>query len=165
MAITRNDPTVEKRKHNFWVVNLAEGFQGEVTEQQHQADGGADSAGHGSSSPPALGRRHCQPISDTSFAFHFAALAPAAQDGALDPVPPAADVGGWDLLLRRGPQFSICGRNEMAGFFLPNWRTHRDARGVSVREEKQNGVSRYTGFQLCLGTAVPWEALPTACSK
>lgn len=174
MAITRNDPTGEKRKHIFWVVNLAEGFQGEATEQQHQTDGGADSAGHGSSSP-ALGRWLCQNpacpglcrlIPDISFAFHITHLASAAQERAPGSIFPPGDRGSWDLLVGWGPQFSICRRNETERFFLlPNSRTCRDTHGVSAREEKQNWVSRYTGFQLYLGTTITWEALPTACSK
>lgn len=110
----------------FGVINLAEGFQGEVTEQQYQADGGPDSAVHGSSSPPALGRQQCQnpacpglcqPTSDISFAFHVTHLASAAQEKALGPILPAGDRGSWDLLVRWGPQFSICRRNEMVRFF------------------------------------------------
>jgi len=67
----RNDPTGEKRKYIFCVVNLTEGLQGEVTQQQHQAEGAADSAGHSSSSPPVLGREQCQTLPALSSANPF----------------------------------------------------------------------------------------------
>lgn len=107
----------------------------------------------------------CQPISDISFALHITHLACAAQDRALGPVLPAGKGQSGLLGKMRTPVQHLQTQWNGEVFFLPNLRTCWDTCGVSVREEKQNWVSHYTGFQLYLGTTITWEALPTACSK